>query len=64
MCYGIQYQCNQEGMRGIVFANQRHGISISETVKDIMALYPLKKKDAEKVVKENWREATFGSEKK
>ena len=63
VCYGIQYQCNQEGMRGIVFANQRHGISISETVKDIMALYPLKKKDAEKVVKENWRETTSGSEK-
>ena len=50
MCYGIQAYGNQREMVGVVRLAQRHGFSISETIKDIMAEYHLKEKDAKDVV--------------
>ncbi|MBR1711326.1 MAG: Rpn family recombination-promoting nuclease/putative transposase [Clostridia bacterium] len=64
VCYGIQTYGNQREMIGTIHTLQRHGFSVAETVKDIMTEYRLKEQDAEKVVKENWREAVSASETK
>ena len=58
VCYGIQVYGNQREMAGSVRLAQRHGFSIAETVKDIMAEYQLKEKDAKEVVEKNWKKKT------
>ena len=55
MCYGIQVYGNQCEMAGFVRIAQRHGFSIAETVKDLMAEYQLKENDAKEVVEKNWK---------
>ena len=64
VCYGIQVYGNQREMAGSVRLAQRHGFSIAETVKDIMAEYKLKEQDAQEVVKKNWKETTENTSKK
>ena len=64
VCYGIQVYGNQREMAGSVRLAQRHGFSIAETIKDIMAEYQLKEKDATDVVKKNWKETTANSTEK
>lgn len=58
VCYGIQVYGNQREMAGSVRIAQRHGFSIAETVKDIMAEYHLKETDAKDVVEKNWKKDT------
>lgn len=55
VCYGIQVYGNQREMAGSVRIAQRHGFSIAETVRDIMAEYQLQEKDAKDVVEKNWK---------
>ena len=57
VCYGIQVYGNQREMAGSVRIAQRHGFSIADTVKDIMAEYQLKEKEAKEVVEKNKPEA-------
>ena len=64
VCYGIQVYGNQQKMVGAVNMAQRHGFSIAETVKDIMAEYQLKEKDAIEVVEKNWKKDADSSKSK
>ncbi len=42
-------------MTGIVHTLQRHGFTINEAVKELMAEYRIKEKEAEEMVEKNWK---------
>ena len=65
VCYGIEAYGRRRFMEGeitgAVRMSKRFGVSFANTVKDIMTMFKLDEKEAEKAVKEHWDEPAENS---